>query len=68
MKNERPLTTGEAAKYCHVSRVAVLEWIKAGKIDAYCLPGGHHRIPKEAFKAFLERHKMPIYEEFFSEL
>ena len=44
MQNERPLTTGEVAKYCHVSRVAVLEWIKAGKIDAYCLPGGHYRV------------------------
>jgi len=67
MQNERPLTTGEVAKYCHVSRVAVLEWIKAGKIDAYCLPGGHHRVQKQTFRAFLEKYSIPIYEEFFLE-
>jgi len=66
MKNERPLTTGEVAKYCHVSRVTVVEWIKAGKLDAYSLPGGHRRIPTEVFIAFLQRYKMPIHEEFFS--
>jgi excisionase family DNA binding protein len=68
MQNERPLTTGEVAKYCHVSRVAVLEWIKAGKIDAYCLPGGHYRVQKQTFRDFLEKYSMPIYEEFFLEL
>ena len=61
----KPLTTGDIANYCHVSSVAVLKWIKAGKLKAYRTPGGHHRISLEEFRAFLEKYRMPIHEEFF---
>ena len=49
----KPLTTGEVAAYCGVSRVGVLRWIKAGRLRAYRTPGGHYRITPHDFKAFL---------------
>jgi excisionase family DNA binding protein len=58
--NEKPLTTGEIAKYCHVTPVAVLKWIKAGKIQAYSTPGGHFRVLPEDFKVFLKEYVMPV--------
>ncbi len=66
MLDDKPLTTGEVARYCHVTRVAVWKWIKKGKLQAYRLPGGHHRIQKAAVKAFLEAHGMPIDPQFFA--
>ena len=58
----RPLTTGQVARLCHVSTVTVRNWIKAGRLEAYTLPGGHYRITPEAFKAFLRRYSIPISE------
>jgi len=59
----RPLTTGQVARLCHVSAVTVRNWIKAGKLEAYRLPGGHHRITPEAFKALLRRYSIPTSQE-----
>ena len=59
----RPLTTGQVARLCHVSTVTVRNWIKAGKLEAYTLPGGHYRITPEAFNAFLRRYSIPIAKE-----
>lgn len=58
----RPLTTGQVARFCHVSTVTVRNWIKAGKLEAYILPGGHYRITPEVFKAFLRRYSIPTSE------
>ncbi len=58
--DERHLTTGEIAKYCHVTPVAVLKWIKAGKLKAYSTPGGHFRVLSKDFKKFLKQYVMPI--------
>ena len=55
-----PLTTGEAAKYCHVSQATIVNWIKLGKLSAYSTPGGHYRILLTDFLLFLERHGMPV--------
>ena len=65
MCEDKPLTTGEVAKYCHVSSAAVWKWIKQGKLSAYRLPGGRYRIEKAALKGFLREHNMPIAHEFF---
>jgi len=62
--SEKPLTTGEIAKYCHVTPVAVLKWIKAGRIKAYSTPGGHFRVLPEDFKGFLEEYVMPVPKNF----
>ena len=60
MGNDKPLTTGQVAKYCDVSQVAVWKWIRAGKLKAYRLPGGQYRVEKGALRAFLRERNKPI--------
>ena len=67
MRNQKPLTTGQIATYCHVSHVTVLKWIKEGRLKAYTIPSGHYRIQKQDFHEFLVQHKMPVDEAFFAE-
>lgn len=57
------LTTGDVADYCHVSLPTVFRWIKNGHLIAYTLPNGHHRILPSEFRAFLVRHRMPVWGE-----
>jgi two-component system, OmpR family, response regulator VicR len=60
-KNEkRPLTTGEIAKYCHVTHRGVLKWVESGKLKAYRTPGKHSRVSIEDFLNFLKEYNMPI--------
>lgn len=59
MASGRFLTTGHVARVCGVSPVAVKQWIRTGKLDAYQTPGGHYRISAEAFAAFRETYGMP---------
>jgi len=56
------LTTGDVARYCHVTSTTVSRWIKRGHLTAYTTPGGHHRILLSDFTAFLERNRIPILE------
>ncbi|MFQ6092974.1 MAG: response regulator, partial [bacterium] len=67
MGEEKPLTTGDVARYCHVTHVGVLKWIKGGKLKAYSTPGGHYRILRNDFRDFLKQYNMPIDESFFSD-
>ena len=67
MRNQKPLTTGQVAAYCHVSHVTVLKWIKEGRLKAYTIHSGHYRIEKRDFREFLVQHKMPVDEAFFAE-
>lgn len=60
MAEIRSLTTGQAARYCHVSQTTILNWIKKGKIEAYSTPGGHYRILLPDFISFLETYGMPV--------
>jgi len=60
-----PLTTGDVARYLHVSQFTVSKWIRQGKLNAYVTPGGHYRIRPDEFRSFLKRYRMPIDEEFF---
>ncbi len=55
-----PLSTGEIAKYCHVSPVTVYHWVKDGKIKAFATPGGHYRVLPSDFRDFLVRNLMPV--------
>ena len=63
MNNGYDLSTGQIARYCHVSKVTVLKWIREGRLLAYTLPGGYHRIQREALTHFLTENKMPIRED-----
>lgn len=67
MVDEKPLTTGEVARYCHVTYAGVIKWIKNGKLKAYSTPGGHYRILRDDFKNFLQRYNMPIDDSIFSD-
>ena len=60
MRRAKPLTTGQAAKYCSVSQVTIINWIKKGQIKTYATPGGHHRILLTDFVSFLEEYQMPV--------
>lgn len=60
MTENRSLTTGQAARYCHVSQATILNWIKKGKLEAYATPGGHYRILLPDFISFLEAYRMPV--------
>jgi excisionase family DNA binding protein len=61
MSNNRPLTTGQAADYCHVSQATIVNWIKDGKLNGYTTPGGHYRIPQSDLVSFLRQYDMPIH-------
>ena len=54
------LTSKDIAAYCQVSKMTVLAWIKSGRLKAFSLPSGHHRIDKKDFREFQERWNMPI--------
>lgn len=60
MKVKNYFTTGDIAKQCQVSAVAVFKWIKAGKLKAHTTPGGHHRIARKDLVEFLQTYGMPI--------
>jgi len=59
-ENNRPLTTGEIAKYCHVTHRGVLKWVASGKLKSYRTPGKHSRVSVEDFLNFLKEYNMPI--------
>lgn len=65
MKRERFLSTGDIADYCEVTSTAVLKWIEAGRLPVFTTPGGHYRILRTDFRAFLEQSGMFIDEGFF---
>jgi excisionase family DNA binding protein len=62
-EEKKPYTTGEIAGLCHVTINAVKKWIAAGKLSAYRTPGGHYRVKREDFMAFIEQYKMHIKDE-----
>ena len=57
---EKPLTTGEIARICHVSQATVLNWIHDRGLNAYATPGGHYRVLPSELRQFTARHNMPI--------
>ena len=58
-------TTGEVAKFCGVTLRTVINWIKAGRITAYQLPGtrGDNRIPRDHLIEFMQSNRFPIPRE-----
>lgn len=66
MKRARFLSTGDMASYCEVTSAAVLNWIDSGKLPVYTTPGGHYRVLRTDFRAFLHRHGMFIEDGFFA--
>ena len=59
LQDLKSLTTGEAARHLSVSPNTVKRWIAAGALTAYTTPGGHWRIPFDAFARFLSERGLP---------
>jgi excisionase family DNA binding protein len=57
---DKPLSTGDVARLLHVTRVAVLLWIRAGKLAASRVPGGRYRIERADFRKFLTENRLPV--------
>ena len=60
MSYKKPLSTGDVGRLLHVTTVGVLRWIRAGKLKAYRVPGGHYRIAREEFRKFLADNRIPV--------
>jgi len=58
--SEKPLSTWGVARILHVTPVTVFNWIRAGKLEAYRLPGGHFRVARPDLQRFLLDSKIPI--------
>lgn len=60
MKNKYYKTT-EICKYFDVTPMAVIKWIKSGKLTSYETPGGHFRVTREDLINFFEQrgHTLP---------
>jgi excisionase family DNA binding protein len=54
MLGEREFTTEEVARYCGVTRPAVVSWITQGLLPAHKTPGGHRRVLRNDLARFLE--------------
>ncbi len=56
----REYSSEDAARVLHVTRTTIGTWIKEGKIKAYKLPGGRHRIPYEFMVEFMKEYGIPM--------
>jgi hypothetical protein len=64
MKNEKPLTTGDIARFCSVTVATVCNWVKAGKLKVFVTPGGQYRMERFKFLDFLKENGFPIPKDF----
>ncbi len=53
-------TIPQAAELCGVERTTMWNWVKAGIVEAFITPGGHHRIPRAAVEKLLITAPYPI--------
>jgi two-component system OmpR family response regulator len=60
MTHKKPLSVGQAAEICRVSKKTVLNWIYDGALKAFTTYGGHYRIWPANLKAFLDAAGMDI--------
>ena len=59
MSADRLYTTNQLAKLFGVVPTTVIDWIEAGKLEAFKTLGGHRRITHVAVLDFLRRNKLP---------
>jgi len=60
-KGKNVLSTGDVAKFCHVSPRTVQKWFDTGLISGYRIPGGRdRRIPREELIRFMQKNNIPI--------
>ena len=57
---KREFTVGQMAKILSVARTTIINWIKAGKLDSFTLPGGNNRVTRENFVKFMNEYDIPL--------
>jgi len=60
MTYKKPLSVGQVADICRVSKKTVLNWIYDGAMKAYTTHGGHYRVWPANIKRFLDESGMDI--------
>ncbi|MDH4069793.1 MAG: response regulator [Ignavibacteria bacterium] len=60
MTYKKPLSVGQVAEICRVSKKTVLNWIYDGAMKAYTTHGGHYRVWPANIKRFLDKSGMDI--------
>jgi excisionase family DNA binding protein len=60
MTYKKPLSVGQVAEICRVSKKTVLNWIYDGGMKAFTTYGGHYRIWPANMKKFLDTTGMDI--------
>jgi excisionase family DNA binding protein len=60
MTYRKPLSVGQVADICRVSKKTVLNWIYDGALKAFTTYGGHYRVWPANIKRFLETTRMDI--------
>ena len=63
----KPLSVGQVAEICRVSKKTVLNWIYDGALKAFTTYGGHYRVWPTNLKKFLDQTKMDIPFDFVDE-
>lgn len=63
MLGEREFTSEEVARYCGVTRPAVVSWIKQALLPARKTAGGHRRVLRPDLARFLEQQGYEIPQE-----
>lgn len=63
----KPLSVGQVAKICRVSKKTVLNWIYRNALKAFTTYGGHYRVWPGDLKSFLVKARMDIPFEYIDE-
>src|SRR5512135_3292623 len=67
MTYKKPLSVGQVADICRVSKKTVLNWIYDGALKAFTTYGGHYRIWPANVKKFLDSAGMDIPFDFIDD-
>jgi excisionase family DNA binding protein len=67
MVYKKPLTVGQVAEICRVSKKTVLNWIYDGALKAFTTYGGHYRVWPANVKKFLDSTHMDIPFDYIDE-
>ncbi|MFH0946979.1 MAG: response regulator [Planctomycetota bacterium] len=61
--DQRVFTTGEVARFCHVTIRTVIRWFETGELKGYRIPGSRdRRIPRGELVEFMRAHGLPLDE------
>ncbi len=57
---KKEFSTFEVGRICNVAHTTVINWIERRELDAHSTPGGHRRVYRNDFLAFLKKYHMRI--------